>query len=120
MIAQALEHRGFKVYKTLKRVEGRCKDTGLYICGFYWRSAVKETDNHPAMQASWRFDLAMADCFSLRDLKSAMVEARRVRKLLPRCRVAWKAFTSSRSDRRWTDYRSFVATLFLRQDPEDE
>jgi hypothetical protein len=110
LIAQALEAQDFNVFKTAARVEGCCQETGRYICGFYWQSA---QDDRPQ---GWRFDLALADTFSLKDLKSAITEAKRVRRMIPRCREAWQRFVRSRSAGRWMDYRGHVASLFMRQD----
>jgi len=120
LIAKALEARGFEVKKSDNRVEAWCVETGRYVCGFYWRPAVKAKGNIPVQPGCWRFDLALADCFSIKDLRSAMTEAKRVRRLVIKCRAAWKVFTTSRSDGRWMDYRSLVAALFLRQDVEEE
>ncbi len=116
MIAQALEHRGFRVHKSMTRVEAWCPDTDRYICGFYWHKATKATDKFPARPAVWRFDIAMSDCYSLKDLKSACIEAKRIRKVVHTCRAAWQKFSGSRSTSRWREYRGEVAALFLRQD----
>lgn len=120
LIEQALEARGFEIHKSENRVEAWCPNTGRYICGFYWQSATKASDSRTAMPSGWRFDLALADCFSLKDLKTALNEAKRVRKLVVICRTAWQAFCGSRSDRRWAEYRGHIAALFLRQDPDNE
>jgi len=118
-IQTALEAQGFRVHKTAKRVEGYDKVTGRYICGFYWRTATKAKDGQPAMPAGWRFDLSLSDAFSLKDLKSAITEAMRVRTLLPELSAAWVGFAHSKSDKRWSAYRGVVAALFMRQDPQD-
>lgn len=112
-IVDALRAQGFKAEKTENRVEAWTKDR-LLICGFYWQPA------HGTSPACWRFDLAMSECYSLKDLKTAIGEASRVQRLRCRLSEAWKAFSSSRSDKRWMDYRGHVASLFLRHDvPKD-
>ena len=118
LIAQSLTSQGFEIRLGTERVEAWDEVTGRYICGFYWRSAVKAKDDVPAQPGGWRFDLALADCFAVKDLKNSISEARRVQKLVPKCRAAWKEFTSSRSNGRWEHYRSLVAALFLRQDED--
>jgi len=138
IIAQALEVRGYSIRRGDDRVEAWCPDTDRYVCGFYWRPAEKakpaiesyaEGDGFPAhagkpaqtaQPGGWRFDLAISDCFSLKDLKTAMNEANRVRRIVPECRTAWAAFSGSKSEKRWVEYRSHVAALFMRQDTEDD
>lgn len=88
-----------------------------YVCGFYWQSAKKFDDplKH-STPAGWRFDLCLSFAFSVKDLKSALTEAKRVRKLRPRLLEAWIRFSSSRSVSRWRDYRGHVAALFMRSE----
>jgi|SaaInlV_200m_DNA_4_1039719.scaffolds.fasta_scaffold05749_3 hypothetical protein len=138
IIAQALEFRGYTVRRADDRIEAWDPLTDRYVCGFYWRPATKAkaatlpfeagdgfpahpgTPAQPAVPGGWRFDIAFSDCFSLKDLKTAMREANRVRRLVPECRTAWAAFSGSKSEKRWVEYRSHVAALFMRQDAEDD
>jgi len=120
LITKALEAQDFEVRGSEERVEAWCKVTKRYICGFYWESAVKPGLAHPARPGGWRFDLALSNAWSVKDLKTSITEARRVRRILPDTTEAWKAFASSKSNSRWSKYRGLVAALFLRQDPPDD
>lgn len=114
LIVKALEAQGFRVTFQEDTVWANCPDTNRFTCAFYWKSATSTIPGH------WQFSLAMTDAYSLKDLKTCITEASRVRKLVRQVRSAWASFTSSKSAKRWADYRGLVAALFLRQDPEEK
>lgn len=114
LIVKALEVQGFQVTAQEDTVWAKCPDTNRFTCAFYWKAASSEIPGH------WQFSLAMTDAYSLKDLKTCITEANRVRKLVRQVRSAWTNFTSSKSTKRWAEYRGLVAALFLRQDPEEK
>jgi len=120
LIANALTAKGFLVEKTTLRVEASCPETQQYICGFYWKPATPATETQPATPSGWRFDISLADVFSVKDLKIAITEAHRVRNLVGHSRVAWQTYIKTRSSKRWAEYQGIIAALFLRQDSEDD
>jgi hypothetical protein len=115
LIVKALEAQGFRVTTPEDtEVLGWCPVTNRFTCAFYWKSATSMTPGH------WQFSVALTDAYSLKDLKTCITEASRVRKLAQQIRSAWASFTSSKSTKRWVEYRGLVAALFLRQDPEEK
>mgnify|MGYP000321349628 CR=1 FL=1 len=108
-----LEEKGFRVSMVESRLEIWSQESGRYLGGFYWTKA------RDARPGGWRFDVALMDTYSVRDFHNAVDELERVERLLPKLWAAWKAFSSSRSDKRWVAYRSLVAPLFLRQNSEE-
>jgi len=117
LIADALRAKGFRVTSSVDRIEAWDFVNGRLIGSFHWQKAGRLGGGQPA---GWRFDVALTDVFSVKDLKTAIREMTRVQSLIGKARAAWKAFVSSRSDKRWMEYRGFVAALFLRQDLGDE
>jgi|APSaa5957512622_1039677.scaffolds.fasta_scaffold02973_4 hypothetical protein len=110
-IVKALQSKGFAVQRVDDRIDAWCKETERHICTFDWHPA------HNDVPGRWRFVLVLSDCFSDRDLRTAVREASRVRGLVKSCRETWVAYRLSKSNRRWAAYRGFVAALFMRQDP---
>lgn len=107
-----LRNAGLEVNSSADRVDVFDPDTRRYLGGFYWEAGDKTRPN------GWRFDIALAEVFSVKDFHNATSELLRVQRLFPRMWAAWKAYSSSKSDKRWTSYRSFIAAIFLRQDTE--
>lgn len=106
LIERALKDEGLDVYcKEDDRVEA-FDESGRYLCGFYWCVA---KDGVPG---AWRFDLPLAHVHCPKDLGTAVREVRRVQKYHRLATDAWKAFSKSKSQTRWSDYRGWVAALF--------
>jgi len=112
-IAKALQAKGLRTVQCSKRVDAYNALSQQWICSFQWVSAIKVKGE--LQPAGWRFNLALLDCYSLGDLGSAIREQSRVQRIANRARSAWKAFVANRSNKRWAEYRGFVAALLLHQ-----
>ena len=110
---EKLEAAGFDVCTTARRVEVFDPSTSRYLGGFYW---IQGQGGRPG---GWRFDVALMETFSVRDFHNAVNELKRIQRLVPRAWDAWRSYSRNKSGKRWLDYRSIVAMLFLRQDPTE-
>ena len=101
-MAKQLEDLGYKVNWKQDRIH--IFDASGYIGGFYW------TPSKGERPGGWRFDVALTRTYSERDFRTAIHELGRLQKIRPALQKAWKAFTTSKSDKRWSSYRSVSYT----------
>jgi len=108
-IVQVLTAKGLKVHtRKGTRIDVYKPDNREYICGFTWHKGTKTSPSR------WTFDIALADIFSQRDLRSALTELQRVQDLRTQAEVAWSEYLESKSEKRWSAYLSFIAAIFTR------
>lgn len=120
LLIQLLKDQGLVVHH--HRLDGggarinayRAGDPPEYVCGFSWN---KGTATDPAR---WTFDLTLGDVHSWQDLKLLLREFKRVNTQRGYTRRSWLHFMNSKSAKRWSDYLSHLALLFLiRKDNTD-
>lgn len=107
-LAHALRERGFKIRpRRGSAIDAYDPTTNEYVCGFLWVAATQTVPGH------WTFNVNLSDVFALKDIKTALIEVTRLMGLRQKARDAWAAFNESKSDKRWSQYLSIVAALFV-------
>jgi hypothetical protein len=107
-----LTELGFEVHtRKGTRIDAYNPATREYICGFTW---VSGTATHPGR---WTFDCTLLDVFSGQDLKVALNELKRVTSIRPHLIKAWTEYQESKSDKRWSNYLSNLALMFITRAP---
>lgn len=81
-----------------------------WVGSFYWNSA---TESDPG---GWKLNIGLIPVYSWSDVRRALTELRRVAAWYGLAVNAWKAFSSSRSEKRWVTYQGLIAALILRQE----
>jgi len=106
-MVKSLSDRGYKVHvRKGERIDAYDPKTNEFVCGFTWNKGTAEAPGR------WTFDFTMSDVFSLKDLKTVLIEAGRVTSLRKHARTAWEQFMDTKSDKRWASYLGIVAALF--------
>lgn len=107
-LVQSLEGRGYVVHtKRDVRIDAYNPTTKEHVCGFSWHKASR------GLPGRWTFDITMADVFCLKDLKATLGELSRIDRLRPQAQAAWGEFVETKSEKRWGEYMSIMAALFL-------
>lgn len=114
LLVQGLTEQGFEVHtrQSGRRIDAYNPVTREYICGFTW---VPGTATQPGR---WTFDCTLLDVFSGQDLKMVTQELRRITDTRQHLIQAWVEYQESQSDKRWSNYLSHLALMFITRAPK--
>ena len=114
VLADKLRNLGLDV----RRIDGfslLITDGSTYIGRFNWCPAQPPEWGSPYI-GHWELSITH-DIHCLADVEAGLRELNRVRLWRRKLREAWTSFSRSRSEKRWQEYRSYVAAIYLKMFP---